>query len=87
MQGGMSMSSQQQMMVERVDELERMIVRLNGRIGELQRELNLTKGMTGQGWASASRLRAIWGGSKPVVPAAHPVRENRRVERHEHCLF
>ncbi|MCS6327108.1 MAG: hypothetical protein H8K06_08490 [Nitrospira sp.] len=83
----MTMSSQQQMMVERVDELERMIVRLNGRIGELQRELNLTKGMTGQGWGSAARLRAIWGGSKPVVPTAHPVRENRRVERHEHCLF
>ena len=28
------MTQQQHMMVERVDELERMIVRLNGRIGE-----------------------------------------------------
>ena len=81
------MSNQQQMMVERVDELERMIVRLNGRIGALQRELKLTKGMTGLGWSGGSRLRAIWGVIKPVVPAAHPVRENRRIERHEHCLF
>lgn len=81
------MSSQQQMMVERVDELERMIVRLNGRIGELQRELKLTKGMTVQGFGAGSRLRAIWGGSKSTGSTAHPVRENRRVERHEHCLF
>lgn len=81
------MNSQQQMMVERVDELERMIVRLNGRIGELQRELKQTKGTPSQGWGGGSRLRAIWGGSKPVVSATHPIRENRRVERHEHCLF
>ena len=37
------MTHQQLAMVERVDELERMIVRLNGRIGELQRELKSTK--------------------------------------------
>ena len=67
----MMMSHQQQAMVERVDELERMIVRLNGRIGELQRELKHTKGMTFQGWSGGS----------------HPIRENRRIERHDLCLF
>ena len=81
------MTHQQQAMVERVDELERMIVRLNGRIGELQRELKHTKGMTIQGWASGSRLRTLWGGMKSVVPTSHPIRENRRIERHDLCLF
>ena len=33
------MIERQQAMIERVDELERMVVRLNGRIGQLQREL------------------------------------------------
>lgn len=83
----MMMSHQQQAMVERVDELERMIVRLNGRIGELQRELKYTKGMTFQGWSGGSRLRTLLGGMKPVVSASHPIRENRRVERHDLCLF
>ena len=80
------MSHQQQAMVERVDELERMIVRLNGRIGELQRELKHSKG-TFQGWSGGSRLRTLLGGMKPVVSAAHPIRENRRIERHDLCLF
>ena len=79
------MTQQQQMMIERVDELERMIVRLNGRIGELQREVKLTKGMTSQGWSGGSRLRSLLGGIKPA--AAHPIRENRRVQRHDLCLF
>ncbi len=81
------MTQQQQMMIERVDELERMIVRLNGRIGELQRELKLTKGMTSQGWSGGSRLRTLLGGIKPAAAAAHPIRENRRVQRHDLCLF
>ena len=78
----MMMSHQQQAMVERVDELERMIVRLNGRIGELQRELKHTKG-----WPGGSRLRPLLGGMKPVLSASHPIRENRRIERHDLCLF
>ena len=81
------MTQQQQMVVERVDELERMIVRLNGRIGELQRELKLTKGLTSQGWSGGSRLRTLLGGIKPALASAHPVRENRRVQRHDLCLF
>ena len=80
------MPQQQHMMVERVDELERMIVRLNGRIGELQRELNLTKGMT-QGWSGSSRLRTLLSGIKPHTTTAQPIRENRRVQRHDVCLF
>lgn len=81
------MTHQQLAMVERVDELERMIVRLNGRIGELQRELKSTKGMTTQSWSSASRLRTLLGGMKPVVTTSHPIRENRRIERHDLYLF
>ena len=69
----MMMSHQQQAMVERVDELERMIVRL--------------KGMTFQGWSGGSRLRTLLGGMKPVLSASHPIRENRRIERHDLCLF
>ncbi len=81
------MTHQQQAMVERVDELERMIVRLNGRIGELQRELKHTKGITFHGWSGGSRLRTLLSGMKPVAPTSHPIRENRRVERHDLCLF
>ena len=80
------MTQQHHMMVERVDELERMIVRLNGRIGELQRELQLTKGMT-QGWSGGARLRTLLSGMKPTMTTTHPVRENRRVQRHDVCLF
>ena len=81
------MTQQQHMMVERVNELERMIVRLNGRIGELQRELKQTKGMTLQGWSGGSKLRTLLGGIKPALASAHPIRENRRIERHDLCLF
>ncbi|MDR4479899.1 MAG: hypothetical protein R3B37_09180 [Nitrospira sp.] len=81
------MTCQQQSMVERVDELERMIVRLNGRIWELQRELKHTKGTAFQGWSGGSRLRNLLGGMKTVVSTTGPIRENRRVERHELCLF
>lgn len=77
------MTHQQQAMVERVDELERMVVRLNGRIGELQRELKQTKGMPPGG----SRLRTFLGGIKPVSATRSPIRENRRVQRHDLCLF
>lgn len=81
------MTQQQQLVVERVDELERMIVRLNGRIGELQRELKLTKGLTSYGWSGGSRLRTLLGGIKPALTSSHPIRENRRVQRHDLCLF
>lgn len=81
------MTHQQLAMVERVDELERMIVRLNGRIGELQRELKYTKGMTSQSCSGASRLRTLLSGMKPVVTTSHPIRENRRIERHDLYLF
>lgn len=81
------MTHQQQAMVERVDELERMIVRLNGRIGELQRELKHTKGVSFIGGASGSRLRTFLGGIKPVIVSPTPIRENRRVQRHDLCLF
>ncbi len=77
------MTLQQQAMVERVDELERMVVRLNGRIGELQRELKQTKGMPPGG----SLLRTFLGGIKPVIATRSPIRENRRVQRHDLCLF
>ncbi|HMV57459.1 MAG: hypothetical protein KF854_11730 [Nitrospira sp.] len=80
------MTQQQHIMVERVDELERMIVRLNGRIGELQRELQLTKGLT-QGWSGSSRLRTLLSGMKSHTTTTQPVRENRRVQRHDVCLF
>jgi len=80
------MTQQQHLMVERVDELERMIVRLNGRIGELQRELQLTKGMS-QGVTGSSRLRAFFGGMKPTMTTTQPIRENRRVQRHDLCLY
>ncbi len=81
------MTQQHQMVVDRVDELERMIVRLNGRIGELQRELQLAKGLTSRGWPGGSRLRTLLGGIKPALASAHPIRENRRVQRHDLCLF
>ena len=77
---------QEHMMAERVDELERMIVRLNGRIGELQRELQLTKGKT-QGWSGASRLRTFLSGIRLTTTTTQPFRENRRVQRHDVCLF
>ena len=81
------MTHQQQVMVQRVDELERMIVRLNGRIVELQRELKHTKGVAFTGGANGSRLRTFLGGIKPVILNATPIRENRRVQRHDLCLF
>jgi hypothetical protein len=81
------MTHQQQVMVERVDELERMIVRLNGRIVELQRELKQTKGVVFTGGANGSRLRTFLSGIKPVILSTTPIRENRRVQRHDLCLF
>ena len=83
----MMMSHQQQAMVESEDEWERRSDRRNGRIGELQRERKHTKGMTFQGWCRGSRLRTLLGGMKPVLSASHPIRENRRIERHDLCLF
>ena len=80
------MTQQQHMMIERVDELERMIVRLNGRIGELQRELHLTKGLT-QGWSGVFRLRTLLSGMKATTTTTQLVRANRRVQRHDVCLF
>ena len=81
------MIHQQQAMVERVDELERMIARLNGRIGELQREIKHTKGGPVPGRASGSRLRSFLEGVKQVIVTPSPIRENRRVQRHDLCLF
>ena len=81
------MTHQQQAMVERVDELERMIVRLNGQIGELQRELKHTKGVPFIRRGGGSRLRTFLGGIKPVITESNPIRENRRVQRHDLCLF
>jgi len=81
------MASQPQSMIERVDELERMVVRLNGRIGDLQRELKQTKGMSLNGWPGGFRLRALWGGIKPAASTGRPIRENRRIQRHDLCLF
>ena len=83
----MMMTHQQQAMVERVNELERMIVRLNGRIGELQRELKHNRGMPVIGRASGSRLRTFLGGVKHIIATPNPIRENRRVHRHDLCLF
>lgn len=81
------MTHQQQAMVERVDELERMVVRLNGRIGELQRELKLSKGAPLQAWGGGSRLRSLLGRGKSVITIPSPIRANRRVQRHDLCLF
>lgn len=81
------MTHQQQAMVERVDELERMILRLNGRIGELQRELKHTKDGSFIGLANGSRLRTFLGGIKTGILNPTPIRENRRIQRHDLCLF
>ncbi len=81
------MTLQQQAMVERVDELERMVVRLNGRIGELHRELKHSKCVPLREWSGSSRLRNFIDGMKPIITTANPIRENRRVQRHELCLF
>lgn len=80
------MIHQQQAVIERVDELERMVVRLNGRIGELQRELKHTKAAQSMTWVSSLRLRTFFGGTKSGGTAA-PIRENRRVQHHGLCLF
>ncbi|MDL1890235.1 hypothetical protein FBQ96_11750 [Nitrospirales bacterium NOB] len=74
-------------MFDRVQELERMVAQLNGQIGALQRELSRAKQAPLHAWSGTSRLRTLFGGLKPVAPARTPVRENRRIERHEHCLF
>ncbi len=81
------MTLQQQAMVERVDDLERMVVRLNGRIGDLQRALKQAKGAPLAGRSGSSRLRILLGGMKPGIATNSPIRENRRVQRHELCLF
>ncbi len=80
------MTHQQQAVVERVDELERMVVRLNGRIGELQRELKQTKAAPFIAWGSSFRLRRLFASSKQGNSITS-IRENRRVQHHDLCLF
>ena len=80
------MIHQQQAVVDRVHELERMVVRLNRRIGELQRELKHAKTASLIAWGSGFRLRKLFGGSKQGSPITS-IRENRRVQHHDLCLF
>ena len=79
------MTHQHQAVVERVDELERMVVRLNGRIGELQRELKYTKAAPFIAWGSGFRLRRLFGSKQ--ISTITTIRENRRVQHHDLCLF
>lgn len=79
------MIQRQQAVIERVDELERMIVRLNGRIGELQRELKHRKAAPFLlAWGSGFRLRTLFGGAKQGNTLTS-IRENRRVQHHDLC--
>ncbi len=80
------MTQNQQFMVERLSELERMVVQLTGRIGELQRELRQST-MFPERRQSGSCLRTLFGGGRSAAVSRPPIRENRRIERHEHCLF
>ncbi len=79
-------TQRQQVMVDRLYELERMVVQLNGRIGELQRELKQTAALP-ERRMGGSYLRNLFGGFRTGHEARTPIRENRRVQRHEHCLF
>jgi hypothetical protein len=79
------MIERQQAMSERVDELERMVVRLNGRIGELQRELKHKQVAPFLTWASGFRLRRLFGSPKQGHTVTS-IRENRRVQHHDLCF-
>ncbi|MBX3235183.1 MAG: hypothetical protein KF814_03445 [Nitrospiraceae bacterium] len=79
------MTHNQQYMVERLSELERVVEQLTGRIGELQRELRQSAAFP-ERRQGGSCLRTLFGAVRSAGTSRPPIRENRRVQRHEHCL-
>jgi hypothetical protein len=80
------MTQSQQIMVERLSDLERTVAQLTGRIGELQREMQQASVPQRRGHGG-SCLRALFRGMGFGGKSRRPIRENRRVQHHEHCLF
>ena len=80
------MTQSQQSMVERLSDLERTVAQLTGRIGELRREIQQTSVLQGRR-QGGSCLRTLFRGMGFAGELRRPIRENRRVQHHEHCLF
>ena len=80
-------TTQRQVMMEQLFDLEQTIVRLKLRIGQLQKSLHQESTMSAdRPIKKRSSLRSLFGG-KPAGMSASMIRENRRVERHAASLF
>jgi hypothetical protein len=80
------MTQHPQIMSERLNQLERTVARLTGRIGELQKELQQTSQLRARR-PTGSCLQTLFRGIGLAGETRRPIRENRRVQHHEHCLF
>lgn len=75
-------------MMEQLFDLEKTIVQLKLRVGQLQKSLQQEPTVSAdRPTRKRSSLRSLFGGWKSTGMSAAMIRENRRVERHAASLF
>ena len=80
-------TTDRRMMLERLYDLEKTIVQLNQRVGQLQRKVDHGRIWQKDEPRKGSCLRSLFGVWRQAGTAVAAIRENRRVERHATSLF
>jgi hypothetical protein len=81
-------TTKRQIMMEQLFDLEKTIVQLKLRVGQLQKNLQQEPTVSADPpTTKRSSLRSLLGGWKSTRMSAAMIRENRRVERHAASLF
>jgi len=81
-------TTKRQIMMEQLFDLERTIVQLKLRVGQLQKNLQQEPTVCADRLTTQrSSLRSLFGGWKSTGMSGAMIRENRRVERHAASLF